>query len=446
MRFAVVLLAALVAAPVLAGCLSDDEAGLAVQTRLEDALGLWREGAPLANVVVLGEWRDGGAEEADAWGDFLAVDRGPAVHILNVSDPEAITEVSVISGPFTAKDVKFSDDGQWLFIGDDAAASGTSGAGGLDLPAQAGGFYVYDVSDKENPQFASHLPVGPRRGPHMLAYHQTAGGEELVVGANADVSINRFDRETGTLTEIARYEADPLTAFNRGPNVVDAYYQGMAHDMFVMEDPIEGRTLMYVANWDAGLRIVDLSTPSQPVEIGAWNDFPDGHSGNLHTVSTEWIGDRRITVGAVEVGFDIVGGIPFALDQERSVVYVWDTTDPEAIQVLGEWENPDGTPPGQGGLAAAQVTGDEILSTHNLQLENGRVYMAHYGLGVWILDVSTPEAQAEPQVMAYYLEDGQNTWDVVVHHGVMWSSGVEGVIGLNFLLDRMGPGGVTSRA
>ncbi len=445
MRPSGILISLLMASLALAGCV-DEPAPLAAGPDLDDALTLWNQGAPAANIEVLGEWRNGGGEEADAWGDYVAVDRGAAVHILNVQDPAAIEEVSVIEGPFTAKDVKFSDDGQWLFIGDDAQASGTSGAGGLDIPGQAGGFYVYNVADKENPEYKSHLPVGPRRGPHMLAYHQTASGEELVIGANADISINKFDRATGTLTEIARYEANLVTGFNRQPDVIDAYYQGMAHDLFVMEDPLQAKTIMYVANWDAGLRIVDLSSPSQPKEIGVWNDFPEGHSGNLHTVSTEWIRDRRITVGAVEVGFDIVGGVPFALDQERSVLYVWDTTDPAAIKLLGQWENPDGTPPGQGGLVASHVTGDEILSTHNLQLENGRVYLAHYGLGVWILDVSTPEAQAEPRVLGYYLEDGQNTWDVIVHKGIMWSSGAEGVLGLNFLLDRLGPGGVTSRA
>ncbi|MGB0651713.1 MAG: LVIVD repeat-containing protein [Thermoplasmatota archaeon] len=439
----------------LAGCLDigddagGDEAAAPTSALLDDALALWDSGAPAANINLVGEWRNGGGAEIDAWENYLFVDRGSAVHILDVTDPARPEEVSVVDLAPGVLDVKVSDDGNWMFIGEDAEGS-TALAGPVNDAVAAtpvgggpftGGFYVIDISDKENPTYVSELLVGPRRGPHMVFYHQQADGTELVLGANADVSINRFDRDAGTLTELSRYSPDLIFDFNRDPEVFDVLYQGWAHDMFVMEDPVDNATLMYVANWDAGLRIVDLTDPASPVEVGGWNAFPEGHEGNLHTVATDWVGDRRITIGTVEVGFAVVGGYHYAMGTDRSILYVWDTTDPANIELLGTWENPDKEPAGRD-----YVPDEEITSTHNFQFEDGRIYLAHYGLGVWVLDVSTPENQADPKVLGYYLEEGQNTWDVLIQRGVTWTSGVEGVLGLHFITDEVGVGGLNGRA
>jgi hypothetical protein len=227
--------------------------------------------------------------------------------------------------------------------------------------------------------------------------------------------------------------------FNRDPEVFDVLYQGWAHDMFAMNEP-DGSTYMYVANWDAGLRIVDITTPGAPKEIGGWNAFPKGHEGNLHTVATDWVGDKRITVGSVEVGFAVVGGYHYAMGTDASIVYVWDTTDPANIQLLGTWENPNGE------KAKRDYVDQAVTSTHNFQFEDGRIYLAHYMMGVWVLDASGPHAWAAPPVLAYYREEGMDTWDVVLHRGVMYSSGAEGVLALHFLPDTLGLDGLDSRA
>jgi hypothetical protein len=178
---------------------------------------------------------------------------------------------------------------------------------------------------------------------------------------------------------------------------------------------------------------VDVTDAASPQRLGAWNDFPDGHSGNLHTVVTDWVGDRRITVGAVEVGFAVVGGIPYALGEEHSVVYVWDTTDPAAIELLGVWENPAGIPAGSAELGT-------VASTHNMQFEDGRIYLAHYALGVWVLDALTL------QVLAVHQPAATNVWDVNLHDGVLYSSGALGLQALHFPWDTLGPGGTDGRA
>jgi hypothetical protein len=272
-----------------------------------------------------------------------------------------------------------------------------------------------------------------------VSYHQTPDGRELVFGANADVSINEFNRASGTLRELARYQPDIVTAYNRDPEVFDVYYQGWTHDMVAVSDPATGKTTLFTASWDAGLRVVDVTDPESPVELGGWNDFPEGHEGNLHTVSSEVIDGRTITVGAVEVGFALVGGTHYVTNTDRSIVYVWDTTDPADIVLLGQWENPDGKPADR-----AEVEGGEG-STHNLQLEGGRIYLAHYNMGVFVLDASTADAQAGPPLLAYHKEPDDTVWDVVLNDGILYAAGSQGVIALHYVPDVTGEAGIDSR-
>lgn len=423
----------------LAGCASTPATGPSpgptAGPALDDAAAAFDAGAASSNIERLGQW-GGGTAEVDSWNEFLFVDTGAAVQILNMSDPSLPVEVGTITLPGVL-DVKVSDDGAWMFVGEDAEGSIAPLGGNGPF---TGGFYVVNIEDKAAPKLVSYLPVGPRRGPHMVDYHRMPDGTELVLGANADVSINRFDRATGALTELSRYQADLVTAFNRSPGVIDVLYQGWAHDMVARNEP-DGRTLLDVANWDAGLRVVDITDPSNPVELGGWNDFPEGHEGNLHTVSTEWIGGRRITAGSVEVGFAVVGGTAYATGMDRGILYLWDSTDPANIELLGTWENPDGLPAGRD-----MVPGETITSTHNLQIEGGRIYMAHYGLGLFVLDVSTAAAQADPPLLAFHQEPDDNVWDVVLGRGVLYSSGAAGVVALHYLPDHLGPAGLTSRA
>lgn len=436
-----ILLAVSLVTMVLAGCFSGSPSDSKTTDPaipnyvLEDAFAAYIAGNESANIHRIAQFGRGTAE-IDAAGTYLFADSGQVV-LYDVSDPMAPQELAQAPNLPAVLDVKVSDDGLWMFVGDDTRGS-------MQLPTgqttATGGFYVLDVSDKNAPKLVSSLSVGLRRGPHMVFYHNTTSGDELVFGANADISINRFDRSTGKLTELSRYAPNILTEFNRDPAVFDVLYQGWAHDMFVMNDPVDNKSLLYIANWDAGLRIVDLTNPSSPVEIGAWNDFPEGHSGNLHTVSTEWIGDRRITVGSVEVGFAVVGGIPYATNTERGVVYIWDTTDPSNIVLLGTWENPTKEP-----IARDMIDG-KLTSTHNLQLEQGRIYLAHYALGIFVIDISTPELQANPHLLAFHREPNNTVWDLILVDGVMYTTGNAGIVSLHYPPDKKGVGGINSRA
>lgn len=441
------LLALALLGPALSGCLgavTDDEGAATASTDLppdeapdlEDVEAALEAGEPSANVDIVGTWPNGATEEADNHGHRLLVDRGSHAVILDVStpgEPEKLGEIRDVPG---IVDVKWGPDGRYAFLGDDTSGSADPAGGTGPL---TGGLYVFDAADPSDPRRVAYEAVGPTRGPHMIHVHETGDGETLVLAAaGRSVVVHEWDPASESLEEVSRYAPGQL-AQDRHPNRAGPLYnpQGWLHDM-VVEETDDGR-LVYVAAWDAGLRVVDLSDPASPREVGAWADFADDEAGNLHTVATERVGDRRITVGAVEVGFSVVGGTLYATGDEKSVTYVWDTTDPTSPELLGRWTNPVDPTSGRD-----VVPGEEITSTHNLQLEEGRIYQAHYDLGLWIVDVSTPENQTDPVTVGYHDDGDMNTWDVVLQDGVAYTSGEVGVKALNFALNPVGPDGPTS--
>lgn len=420
---------------------AQDEAPNASQ--MPDALQALQNGEESANLERLSLWDDGNGQEIDPAGELLYVSRGDHVAILDVTDPNDPTTLATIDDVPSSLDVKLSDDHAYAFIADDTVAS-EEPQGGMD--PFTGGLYVYDVSDPTDPQRVTHEPIGNSRGPHMVTYFDVPNhGEHLFSAAGDAVVIHTFDRDAGTLEETARYEPGQLEQ-NRDPQAIDAYYNTRAwlHDMFVMAEP-DGSTYMYVAAWDAGLRIVDVTDPSQPEELGSWSDYTDEEAGNLHTVTTEWIGDKRITVGTPEIGFAVVGGTLYATGDERNHVYVWDTTDPTEPELITRWVNPVAETTGRTTIATGELPNEQHSSPHNVQLEEGIAYIAHYNLGVWVIDLRTADDRADPPVLAYHMMDEMNVWDVALNQGVVYSSGAAGVQAFEFPLSPIGPDGVTSR-
>lgn len=82
------------------------------------------------------------------------------------------------------------------------------------------------------------------------------------------------------------------------------YCQGFnfAHEGFIQRHPRSGRVLDYVSYWDSGLRIVDVSNPADPIEVGAfdYNFFTNGFTSAHYaaaTPSANWVylGTRSVS-------------------------------------------------------------------------------------------------------------------------------------------------------
>lgn len=176
----------------------------------------------------------------------------------------------------------------------------------------------------------------------------------------------------------------------------------------------------YVCDWDEGLAIIDISNPSQPIEMGRFSNVDHATDcsvvGNL-VYLVDWWGIRIIDVtnpavpvelgnlstGGFAYGVDVVGEIAYVADDYRGmrVIDVSDPTNPKEIGVF----IPDGD------VVHARVDGPE-----------GIAYLAVYEKGIVALDISNPD---EPQELANFSITGQNR-RVWLGEGMIFTASGEG--------------------
>ena len=375
------------------------------------------------------------------------------VHIIDVTDPTNTTVIGIYEDPNTqVLDVKYlqSQGNEYLILQNQLVDSGYSdpNVGEWGDPTQVS-VVLIDVTDKSNPVFVDNwFDYDHPTGPHNL-YTYMIDNEWYIFVANPDydqcyeytgdacggVTIAHLNLPgsagqvvprppgltIGTIEKVGEYEVSWETT--RGGWVY-------IHDMTVQKwpgddqnDPRYGRTYIYGAYWEAGLRIADVSDVPHPVnspesyviavaacrggggtsasctyrapEVGLWMDFSDqdgdgnpdsgttgnengGRSSYIHysepypemvDVSHLGLGDelKHLTALAVETLTTNVG---------TGMVYLLDTTEYEEIhgsvvfkpKLLGDWENPYAADHCYGGPCEGAPNSDEwlLFSPHNL--------------------------------------------------------------------------------
>ena len=352
----------------------------------------------------------GGLGEIDVAGDyaFVAV-FGVGFAIVDLKDPAHPKLVSLGKiptpaappfGHYTA-DLKVDKNGDWVFLAMELS----------DTP----GVLVFDTRDKANPTYAGFWPApGTLLGCHMVEYAQI-GESEYVFCAPLDNAIwvglllppTPTGREIVTVAhwvpttpKFAQQQAAAIASNPAGyPLSLVSGHQDMTYEL----DPLTNTPTLYVSFWNLGMRVLDVSQPAAPLEMGSWAG-EDGQKwrGNLHTTQVAKLQDRRIIVTIPE-------------DSTPPAMFVLDATDLNDPKLLSEWS---ALPDFQGE--------DATFSLHNFHILDGRVYIAMGHGGVWCIDISTPELQASPNPIGSYLPhapaaDGHPYqgyyWDSVLWHG-----------------------------
>jgi len=287
------------------------------------------------NTQLLGTWDGGAFDYADLWGYTdpltgreyaLLVARLTGLHVIDIADPRNPVEVGFVASGGVALDVKVYKqyaivinanspaqiidianpanptvvstvhvgeenvnggahncyvDGDYLYV------VGNNGPGGLIIyeisdpgnPRRAGEFqpggffhdiYVYndiayipnistgvvfiiDVSDKDDPRPLSSFSVGG--AVHSIwttedANHLFVGKEQIPDGTTLVFDI----RDLNNVRQVAEY------VVNREVSVHNFYIQG---------------NLLFLSHYAEGLRLVDISDPTQPIGVGFYDTFPD---------------------------------------------------------------------------------------------------------------------------------------------------------------------------
>jgi len=329
--------------------------------------------APLGNVELAGAKEAVVGDAGDA--AYVATTDGfAAVDVSDPTDPAVLAERSDLladreTGPMDQIfDLKVD--------GDTLVAVGPANPTAVEVFE---GVAVFDVSDPADPRLAASHETG-----HPIHNAYLDGDTLYLTGTGVEHSpVVVVDLGGGEPTEIGRWsrvDHDEGWADVRNSN----------HDLYVHDDTL------YVAHWDAGTWILDVSDPANPEYVNHFGDYSladlrgldergAGYElpGNAHYVA---VNDDASLLACGAEAWDVDGDG----DGGPGGVALWDITDPADAEELATIEAPP-TPD-------ASYEGTWTTS-HNFDFRGDRLYTSWYRGGVKLHDVSDP---GNPEAVAWW--------------------------------------------
>lgn len=233
------------------------------------------------------------------------------------------------------------------------------------------GVTIYDISDPTDPTDIGFVPVPPV-GSHNV----------YPVGSTLYVIRHAVSTDEGFQYVLEVWDvgdaSDPTRLATYDPTDES---RGLVHDVYVQND------LAYVAAFDAGLRILDVSDPANPEEVGHWPDPTDAahYAQPMPNDDIVFVGDETFSPP--------FGGI-----------HVLDTSDLSNIEKIGFIDSPD--TPG-------------FDTSHNFDVTANRLHTSWYTGGVRVFDISDP---ASPSEIASYNPDDSSFWTAIEHRSFTLAS------------------------
>jgi hypothetical protein len=243
------------------------------------------------------------------------------------------------------------------------------------------GFYLFDISNPKQPVEKSFTKL--ENGVHNLFVHgdylyATRGGSGMAIYNISDLS---------NPVKVAHFALDEGDIDHDDEGEVHDHFIYL-HDIFVQTNG--DKTYAYLAYWDAGARIVDVTNPENPVEAGKY-EYP---TGSAHYAEPTPNGNYLL------VGDEVACGEPGG-------IHVLDIRDLGDINQSSFWAPPEVNAEQ---CAASQNANDESQANnanshayawtgHNFSVEDNLVYQGGYKTGVNVIDISDP---ASPETIAKY--------------------------------------------
>jgi hypothetical protein len=354
--------------------------------------------------------QNGNLDEDGSFGGFS---------IINIRDKTSPTFVGSFEAP-TGGDIAINDDETLAFFTtqrNDVAELTNRLQGTQSLTSTLPrGIYVVNIDEPATPTLASFVPL-PVNGPHTAEYYKHNNGAEYLV-------VSTYDLITNPATDSIQ-SANPLTQRVIVFQIIDTALIPVAqfqltdnppagklyfpHDTFVQEHPFTNQTLIYVAYWDKGVRVLDFTNPPRmddpealtnyldPAavatiigleEIEGYSEFDPSARNNIHQVraSAELIDGYHVTVAEPEI----------ISAPETGIITFIDSSVPTDLERLGYWTLPS--------TEAGPLTVNNLdYSPHNFDIKDGVVALAHNKAGLWFIDVSSEENLKDPKTTGYYL-------------------------------------------
>ena len=271
-----------------------------------------------------------------------------------------------------------SADGPMQVVQDLAVAEDRLLVAGPAHPAEgASGVVVFDVSDRENPRRTAAVELDTQ------IHNCDFDGRYAYVTANGREANPLVVVDTDTGDEVGAWSL--LDADKRWAEVHPALRP--LHDVWVQGD------YAYLAYWDAGTWILDVSDPADVSLVSRVRGRDRATLAAVDDPSTERTeppgNDHFVTVDeAAELL--AVGGESWDRDDDDtggpSGIELFDISDPTAPESLATIDPPPSSDPTPGGV---------LTTAHNFELTGGRCYSAWYNGGVRVHDVREPSRPRE---------------------------------------------------
>jgi hypothetical protein len=327
--------------------------------------------------------------------------------------------------------VDLSSDGKLAFLSTQqiSVVPGGSPPTPPDPSPARPGVQVINISDPRSPTLTWEQPVVSVGGVHTSRSHIIPAGQPDAVPGEYLFSV-----ANGVGIDIYRVERGPAGAailIKQKTIEIDE-----VHDMFLQNDPITGRTYMYVApGFASGLYVYDVTNPAGATPLLAeWDLTPEcGEDWYAHTVDvTTRHGRRYVTVDAEIFDF----GEQTAEDQAQGCgrvvgngdrpgpLWIIDASDFSRLGPANDQDGEEEGPPADALKAASQATlvttwtnaanrpgGNLLFSPHNQQIVGNRIYLSQYHAGIVVLDASAAfrGRKVRPGELAFVVPSGTPT-------------------------------------
>jgi hypothetical protein len=160
------------------------------------------------------------------------------------------------------------------------------------------------------------------------------------------------------------------------------------NDVKIADGP-GGRRYVLMASNRRGVVVIDVTAPASPVEVTTFPPIPEGDPYiNVHTLFLETIAGKTLA---------------YVADINTQGLDVYDVTEPAAPSPIVEYTHP-------------LVAHDRSAHLHDLYVENGRAYLSYWSAGLTVVDVAAdpPAATLVGRYDSYERRTNHSNWATTV--------------------------------
>lgn len=273
-------------------------------------------------------------------------------------------------------------------------------------PAATPSVEVVDIRDRTDPTRIDLYPVLSEGGVHTTRSH--------VIPENPEDDGPRapgeylFSIGNGHGIDIAQVQRSGDAVFLEQVNYI---FLGESHDTYIENDPINGRTYLYIAGGrSVGFEVYDVTDPTQIEPVARWDLTPDCYDDwYAHTIDIGYKGKRRYVTLPVEIndGGEMSDeekaagcGQSYGMPDRAGPLWIVDASKWSRLGKLnftGEGETDTGETLAEKSRRtlvttwtnpAGRAGGNMVFSPHNQQVVGSRIYLSSFHGGVYVLDAS----------------------------------------------------------